>query len=163
MRRRKERLSTRIPPELHFKLAAAGKRAGMSQAKVVEAALEGFFSFERDDQRDAAIYRRLDRMARQFSRLERNDLILVETITLFVRFMLTVTPAVPEGDHAVARVTGTKRFDEFVGRLARQIAGGRRVLEEALGELVPEPGDFASLADLEADPKADSAGEAGLV
>ncbi len=55
----------------------------------------------------------------------------------------------PAEDHAAARATGEKRFSELVARLGRQIAGGRRVLEEALGELVPEPGDFASLADLD--------------
>jgi len=55
MARKKERLSTRIPLQLHAKLAAAGRCPGMTQAKIVEVALDAFFSFEHDDQRDAAI------------------------------------------------------------------------------------------------------------
>lgn len=148
---RKERLCTRIAPRLHALVTAAGGRPGMTQAQVVEAALEGFFSDERDDQRDAAIIRRLDHMTRQFSRLERNDLILSESLALFLRFMFTITPPLPRGDHAAARALAAKRFDDFVERLARQLAAGRRVLEEALEDIVPEPGDFASLADIDFD------------
>lgn len=151
MREHKERLCTRIAPRLHALVVAAGSRQGVTQSEIVEAALDGFFSEERDDQRDAAIIRRLDRLTRQFSRLERNDLILTETIVLFLRFMFTITPPLPPGEHDAARALSANRFDDFVERLARQLAAGRRILEEALEEIVPEPGDFASLADLDPD------------
>jgi hypothetical protein len=151
MSERKERLCTRVSPRLHALVTAAGARPGVTQAEIVEAALELFFSEERDDQRDAGIIRRLDRLTRQFSRLERNDLILAETVTLFMRFMFTITPPLPDGHHKAARALAAKRFDDFIDRLARQLAAGRRVLEEALEEIVPEPEDFASLADIDPD------------
>ena len=151
MTERKERICARISPRLHALVTAAGSRPGVTQNEIIEAALEGFFSEERDDQRDAGIIRRLDRLTRQFSRLERNDLILAETVTLFLRFMFTITPPLPDGDHKAAGALATKRFDDFIERLAQQLAAGRRVLEEALEEIVPEPGDFASLADIDFD------------
>jgi len=151
MSRRKERLSTRIPHKLHAKLAVFCDRPGVNQTDVVEAALEGFFSDERHDQRDAAIIRRLERVTRQISRLERNDLVLTETVVLALRFMFSITPPLAPGDRKAALALSAKRFEDFTDRLARQLSSGRRILEEALEDVIPEPGDFASLANLDAD------------
>ncbi len=142
---KKIRLCTRVSPDLHAKLVSVGKRDGVSQANVVEAALHGFFSFERDDQRDASIIRRLDRLTRQFSRLERNDLVLSETVSLLTRFLFTVTPQLPQDDFAAAQAVAEKRFDDFVERLAQDLAKGRRVLQAALNDVVPDIDEFATL------------------
>jgi len=151
MSRRKERLSTHISRDLHVKLKVLCDRPGVLQTDVVEAALQGFFSDERNDQRDATIIRRLEHVSRQVSRLERNDLVLTETIVLALRFMFSITPPLAPGDRKAALALSARRFEDFTDRLARQLSSGRRILEEALEDVIPEPGDFASLANLDAD------------
>ena len=146
---RKPRINTHVSHELHARLMVASKRPGLTQTEIVEAALAAFLSPERDDQRDAAIIRRLDRMTRQFGRMERDQLILAETMALFIRLFLTLTPPVPEADKDAARATGKERFDYFIDQLGRQLVSGRRVLEEALEEFTAEADDFFSLRDLE--------------
>jgi hypothetical protein len=61
------------------------------------------------------------------NRIERDLAIVMESLGLFVRYQLTVTAPLPEPDHA-ARAVGRDRFEAFIDRVGRQLAGGRRDL-----------------------------------
>ena len=108
----KPRLNVHVAYELFDKVALMAKRPGVTKAAVVEAALMGFFSKEFDDQHDGALIRRLDRMTRQYDRLERNLSIATETLALFIRFFLTVTPPLPNADQDAARATRRALLEE---------------------------------------------------
>ena len=58
--------------------------------------------------------KRLDRLSRQFERLERDQHILIETVALYVRYYLTVSTPVPEAHQEAARAQGKLRFSQFV-------------------------------------------------
>ena len=70
---------------------------------------------------------RLDRISGQLERIERNGHVELESLALFVRYMLTVTPPVADEDDA-ARAVGRDRFAAFVERVGRRLAGGRLAL-----------------------------------
>ena len=70
---------------------------------------------------------RLDRISSQLARIERNGQIELESLALFVRYMLTVNAPLPEGDEA-ARAIGRDRFEAFVERVGQQLASGRLTL-----------------------------------
>lgn len=72
-----------------------GDRKRVSRSSVVEAALESFLSPDTAQMQETALTRRLDRLSRQVARIERDLGISAETLGLFVRFWLTVTPPVP--------------------------------------------------------------------
>ena len=72
---------------------------------------------------------RLDRMSKQLARLERNTQIELETLALFVRYMLTVNAPISEEDE-VSRAIGRDRFNAFVKRVARQVGRGRITLDQ---------------------------------
>ena len=91
----KPRLCVYLSDQVDQRLTAAARRPGASKSAITDAALAAFLSPERDDQRDAAIIRRLDRLSRQFDRVERDQTILSETLALFVRYYLTITPPLP--------------------------------------------------------------------
>lgn len=146
----KPRLNVHVADELFDKVEIAANRPGVTKAAVVEAALMGFFSKEFDDQRDGALIRRLDRMTRQYERLERNLSIATETLALFVRFFLTVTPPLPNADQDAARALGKERFDYFIGQLARRLAGGKNMIRDVLEEISAEESDFFTPEELDA-------------
>ena len=50
--------------------------------------------------------KRLDKLTRQFERLERDQTILIETMALFVRYYLSVTTPIPEAHQDAARAKG---------------------------------------------------------
>ncbi|MBG6211008.1 MAG: CopG family transcriptional regulator [Roseibium album] len=146
----KPRLNVHISHELSERVEIAARRPGVTKAAVVEAALLGFFSKEFDDQRDGALIRRLDRIGRQYDRLERNLSITSETLALYVRFFLTVTPPLPNADQDAARALGKERFEYFVGQLARRIAGGRNMIRDVLEEVSADESEFYTETEIDA-------------
>lgn len=76
------RLNIFIEPEHAKRLDQVAVNKGVSKSAVIAAALASFLSPDGDDQREAAIAKRLDRLSRQFDRLERDQNVLIETVAL---------------------------------------------------------------------------------
>ena len=90
---KKVQLSIYLDPDTFKTLDAFAKRRAQPKSLVAEAAIASFLSPDDSDRREAAIAKRLDRIARVLERLERNDTVTLETVALFIRFWLTSTPA----------------------------------------------------------------------
>jgi predicted transcriptional regulator len=127
---KKNRLSVYLDPDTMRTLAAYAARRGQSRSLIAEAAIASFLSPEADEQREAAIARRLDQFDRRLLRLERDVGIAVETLALFVRFWLTTTPALPEPAAAAARAKAGARYDAFLEALGRRLAQGPKLRQE---------------------------------
>ncbi|WP_297510939.1 CopG family transcriptional regulator [uncultured Caulobacter sp.] len=114
----------RLPPGLGKRLAEYALRRRISQALVVEAALESFLSPDGAEQLEAALSRRLDRLSRQADRIEQVVGIILEALGLFVRFWLANTLALPEASLAAQQAKGRERYQNFLTSLGRRIAKG---------------------------------------
>lgn len=132
------RLNIFIEPEHAKRLDRLAVHKGVSKSAVVAAALASFLSPDGGDQREAAIAKRLDRLSRQFDRLERDQNILIETVALYVRYFLTVSIPVPEGQQEAARAQGRARYVQFVEQLGRHLQRGRSLVREVHEEIEPE-------------------------
>lgn len=117
-------LTVRFPKHLHDRLDEFTRQPGVSRAAIVCEALAEWFDRKGDDSVELRFGRRFDRISVQLNRIERNSHILIESLGLFIRYMLTVNPPVPEGDPA-ARALGRDRFAAFVERVGQQLADGR--------------------------------------
>jgi predicted transcriptional regulator len=120
----------RLPPDLTRRLADYAMRKRVSQAVVVEAALESYLSADGPDRLEAALARRLDRLSRASERLERHVTIGNEALALFVRFWLTNTSALSEALNGAAQAKGRERYDGFVQALGRRLAAGKTLAED---------------------------------
>src|SRR5262244_95788 len=105
----RHRMNIYVPPELLKQIADLADRRKLSQSAIVEAAVTSFLSPDGADRREAAFARRLDRLTRQVQRLERNTAITLETLAMFVRFWLTVTPPLQVDAQAAAQAKGHQR------------------------------------------------------
>ena len=132
------RLNIFIEPEHAKRLQQLAAHKGVSKSAVIAAALSSFLSPDAADQREAAIGKRLDRLSRQFDRLVRDQNILIETTALYIRYFLTVSLPVPEGQQDAARAQGRARYTQFVDQLARHIQRGRSLVREVYDEVFPE-------------------------
>jgi len=130
--------SVYLDPELMQALAAYADRRGKSRSLVAEAAIASFLSPDADEQREAAIAKRLDRLDRRTTRLERDVGIGVEMIAMFVRFWLSNTPPPPEAERPVLRRQGGDRYDAFMEALGRRLAKGPKVRQEIGEDLPPQ-------------------------
>ncbi|QLA82544.1 CopG family transcriptional regulator [Acidovorax sp. JMULE5] len=131
------RLNIFIEPAHAKRLDQLAVHKGVSKSAIVAAALSSFLSPDGGDQREAAMAKRLDRLSRQFDRLERDQNILIETVALYVRYFLTVSIPVPEGHQEVARAQGRARFAQFIEQLARHLQRGRSLVREVHEEIEP--------------------------
>ncbi|QFZ84748.1 CopG family transcriptional regulator [Variovorax paradoxus] len=132
------RLNIFIEPEHAKRLDRLAVHKGVSKSAVIAAALASFLSPDSGDQREAAIAKRLDRLSRQFERLERDQNILIETVALYVRYFLTVSIPVPEGQQEAARAQGRARFAQFIEQLGRHLQRGRSLVREVHEEIETE-------------------------
>jgi hypothetical protein len=138
------RLNIFIEPEHAKRLDQLAVHKGVSKSAIIAAALASFLSPDGGDQREAAMAKRLDRLSRQFDRLERDQNILIETVALYVRYFLTVSIPVPEGHQDAARAQGRARFAQFIEQLARHLQRGRSLVREVHEDL--GAGDFSDPA-----------------
>ena len=133
----RSRLNMFIEPAHAKRLDQLAVHKGVSKSAIVAAALSSFLSPDGGDQREAAMAKRLDRLSRQFDRLERDQNILIETVALYVRYFLTVSIPVPEGHQEAARAQGRARFAQFIEQLARHLQRGRSLVREVHEEIEP--------------------------
>jgi hypothetical protein len=138
----RHRMNVYLPPELLQQIADLATRRKLSQSAIVEAAVTSFLSPDGDDRREAAFTRRLDRLTRQVQRLERNVGITMETLALFVRFWLTITPPLPDEAQAAVQAKGRQRYEGFVEALGRRLQKGQSFLNEIPEDVdnLPSPG-----------------------
>jgi hypothetical protein len=117
-------------PALLKQIDALAVRRKLSKSAIVEAAVASFLSGDSAEKLEAALSRRLDKFGRQIDSLDEDLAILGETVSLFIRFWLTVTPPLSEAAHASARAKGAERFEGFIQSLGRKLATGDRFLKE---------------------------------
>lgn len=117
---------------LSERLDELARGPGASKSKILAEAVAAFLDRKGDDALELKFMGRLDRLSNHLARIERNGQIELESLGLFIRYMLTVNAPLPEGDKA-AQAIGRDRFAAFVDKVGRQIAGGRL-------SLVPEDG-----------------------
>lgn len=139
---RRRRLNIFIDPAHAKRLAAAAAIRGTSMSTIVGAALASALSPDAADQREAAIGRRLDRLARQLTKLEQDHNIAIETLALFIRYFLSLTPIVPGAQQQAAWAQGRAEFGRFVQQLAKQLQAGKSLVRELHEEIYPQEDDF---------------------
>lgn len=126
----KSRMNVYFEPDLLKKVEALALRRNVSKSAVIEAAVASFLSADASERLEAVFARRMDKLGRQVEGLDEDLAILGETLSLFIRFWLTVTPPLPDSAQASARAKGAERFDGFLQSLGRRLATGDRFLKE---------------------------------
>jgi hypothetical protein len=122
-----------LPRGLSERLEALSRGPGASKSKILADALAEFLDRKGSDALEQHFAHRLDRLSNQLARIERNSQVELESLGLFVRYMLTVNAPLPEGDKT-ARAIGRDRFAAFVERVGLALASGRLSLLPRDGE-----------------------------
>ncbi len=138
----KPRINIYLDDHVAAQLALLSKRPGLNKSRIVNDALDRFFNPERDQTFEKAMLRRLDHMSKSQAIIERNESIATETLALFVRYFLTITPPLPQADQASAHALGKERFEAFVAQVGRRLADNRNLLSEVLEQLVDNKPDL---------------------
>jgi predicted transcriptional regulator len=119
-----------IDRELGEALEALAAGRGGNKSRIVNDALADWLQRRASKEVDDLLKVRLDRITREIRLARRDTEVLLESLSLFIRYQLTVTAPLPEGDAAAVAV-GRQRFEKFVAQVGRQLAGGDRTLGSA--------------------------------
>ena len=103
-----------------------------AKSALVEEALKESLEPKQMPGLDDALARRLDDLNRIARTIERDGAIVTETLSLFVRYFLTITPPLPTDEQDAARSLGTERFEVFVAEVGRRLASDHRLVSEVL-------------------------------
>lgn len=143
------RLNLFIEREHARRLDQLAAMKGVSKSSIVAAALASWLSPDSGDQREAAIAKRLDRLSRQFEKLERDQVILIETVALYVRYFLTVSAPVPEAQQDAARAQGKARYAQFIEQLGRHLMRGQSLIKDLHEEISPDTDSFVNVDEVQ--------------
>lgn len=134
----RDRLNLTLPVELLEKIKDLSDRKNISRSAIVEAAVASFLSPDHADQREAAYARRMDRLSRQVQRIERDLGVTAETVALFVRFWLMVTPPLPNDAQSASQIKGRERYEGFIETLGMRLQKGQSFLREIPDDIAGE-------------------------
>jgi len=140
----RNRMNVYFPPQMLKEISELAEHRKLSRSAIVEAAVASFLSPDGADRREAAFARRLDRLSRQAARIERDLHVTADTLALFVRFWLTVTPPLPSDAQAAAQAKGRERYEGFVETLGRRLQKGQNFLREIPDDVGGRPVENAS-------------------
>src|SRR5438045_2768193 len=117
-----------LPKGLSERFEQLAAAPGASKSKLLSAAVDAWLNRRGTDELEQRFAVRLDRLSSQLGRIERDGHVALESLGLFIRYMLTVNAPLPEEDE-VARAIGRDRFAAFVQRVGQSLASGRRTLQ----------------------------------
>jgi hypothetical protein len=136
------RLNLYIEPEHMVRLNQLALMKGVTKSSIIAVALTSYLSPDAADRRDAAMAKRLDKLTRQFGKLERDQNILIETLALHVLHTLTVELPSPDPHHDAIQAAGRERFAQFVTQLGRRLQEGKSLVREVYEEVYPGEAQF---------------------
>jgi hypothetical protein len=136
------RLTAYVSDSVAERLAMASKRKGFNRSKIVDRALDRFLAGDGSQGNDQSLQRRLDNMSKQQARTERNIAVLLETLGLFVRYYLTVTPPLPKSEQDPARSLGNQRFEVFVAQIGKRLAAGQSTVRDVMERVAANDPDL---------------------
>ncbi len=134
----RDRMNVYFPPDMLRQISDLADRKKISRSAIVEAAVASFLSPDGADKREAALTRRLDRLTRQVQRLERDLGVTAETLALFVRFWLSVTPPLSGEANSAAQAKGRERYEGFIETIGRRLQQGQSFLREIPDDILED-------------------------
>ncbi len=128
----KDRITLSLNAETTKRLTLVANYRKGAKSALVEEALDRYLDPERRRILDDAALRRLDTQSKSLSTIARDVAIATETLSLFVRYFLTITPPLPQPEQDSARALGRQRFEVFVAQVGRRLASDNRLVSEVL-------------------------------
>jgi hypothetical protein len=128
-----------------------------NKSKLTETALAQLLNPKAEDPIDSAMPRRLDRLTREVGVINRHQQIVIESLGLFIRHYLIMSPPMPPSEQQAAQATGHQRFQRFIEQLGRRLASTTTFANEITDQLASQsPKPNASIADAAKPPVSDS-------
>lgn len=130
----------RLRKDIYDRLVAYCARKGATHTSVIESAVSEYL----DDSSDTAlIMRRLDRNSRALDRLRRDQELLSEFISVWVRMWFAHTPQIPDSEKDLAQKTASKRHEQLLDFVSKRFSSGHRLVNDLVTDSVAASEELA--------------------
>lgn len=127
----------KITAYINQDLVAAMRRLAVQQDRstsdVLEDAVHRFFDSTRREGEHQALMARLDRLMARLALLEHGQETLFELTAHTTRFVMSVSPDIPEMDKADVNARGSERFRNVIAAMVAKLRTGRSILRDQFG------------------------------
>jgi hypothetical protein len=125
-----------------FRLALRRSRA--TKSALVNEALARLLSPPAAREPSQEVPQALAALVKRVRRLQRETLVISETLALFVRYVLMVTPPVPENERRATEALGRERYEIFVREVGKRIASDKGLVTDVMRTIVATHPDLAA-------------------
>ncbi len=137
----------KITAYINQDLVAAMRRLAVQQDRsssdVLEDAVHRFFDATRREGEHHALMARLDRIMARLALIEHGQETLFELTAHTTRFVMSVSPDIPEMDKADVNARGSERFRNVIAAMVAKLRTGRSILRDqfdpAMQQVAAEP------------------------
>lgn len=138
------RLPLRLELETLKQVDAEANERRVSRQLILESAIKERYSVVLQEERDALIARRLNRLDARQKVIERELEIIAESQALYMRMWLATSNDMPEGPREAVHNEGQKRYERFLASLSKRVSSGQSIFAELPREVVLREDDFPS-------------------
>lgn len=139
----RHKITAYVTPDIAETLKRVAAIEDRSVSDIVEDAIMRKLMGSNQDAEQAAIIASLGQVTRRLGAVERNLETTFELTAQSTRFLLSVTPEIPEADRASWSTRGRDRLNNMLSVVVGKLAGGRSTLQDAcnapLRETSPPP------------------------
>jgi hypothetical protein len=128
----------------HFKVAL--RRSGMTKSALVNGALTHLLHPPRPHEPGQEELRALRALLKRVRWLQRETLVLTETLATFIRYFLMITPPLPESEREAAEALGRQRYEVFLRQIAGRIGSDKCLINDVMRTIVETHPDLAARA-----------------
>ena len=151
----KKRYSPYLSPPLARKFETVARQRHGSRSALFEEALRANLEPQQVPGVEEGLARRLNELHKVVGTIGRDVALVTETVALFVRYFLTITPPLPQSEQEPARLLGKERYEVFVTQIGKRLAENYRFASEVLQTITSnQPDLFATAPDTRASPAA---------
>jgi hypothetical protein len=127
------------------------RRSGMTKSGLVNEALTRFFHPPPTRDPGEEVLRALGALGKRVRRLHRETEVITETLALFVRYFLIVTPPLQESERPAGEALGRERYQVFIRQIAQRLVSDKGLISDVMQTIVATRPDLAARAMAEAE------------
>jgi len=134
----KPRQNIYLDDDLNEHLETLAAKPGSSKSAIIRDALTAYLARRGAKELQDTFSKRLDELSKQLNTVERQQRVIIESLALFIRYHLAMTPPLPETQQAAAHALGTERYLAFIRQVSRLLASGKNTGAEIIEQMKSE-------------------------
>lgn len=122
-----KQVNTRLPIHMVQQIKYVASERGASEGSIIEAALRDYLG---KTEHEDILLKKSDKLARQVEKLRRENKVVLEVLSAFIRVYLTHSQDIPEQEKTNAELRGARKFARFMELVSKSLEENKPFIDE---------------------------------